>query len=69
MIPYEKEDIDHMMEYKGRLDALKESVDARVALFERILSAGKPPHLDYWRQSIGEANKKIDDAYKALRGK
>lgn len=68
MRPYENDDLKHMMAYKKRLDALKDAVDTRVALFERILNAGQPPHMDYWHQPIDAANKKIKEAYENLMG-
>lgn len=41
---------------------LKSAVIERKNLFEEIRNAGRPPHADFWHQSIYMADKKVDDA-------
>lgn len=36
-------------------------------LHAEIKAAGKPPHADYWHQSLYEAEKKVADAKAALK--
>lgn len=41
---------------------LKAAVIERKNLSEEIRNAGRPPHSDFWHQSIYMADKKVDDA-------
>lgn len=41
---------------------LKSAVIERKNLSEEIRKAGRPPHTDFWHQSIYMADKKVDDA-------
>ncbi|MCK6742135.1 hypothetical protein L8S62_06720 [Enterobacter cloacae] len=41
---------------------LKAAVIERKSLSEEIRKAGRPPHTDFWHQSIYMADKKVDDA-------
>ena len=42
--------------------SLKAAVIERKNLSEEIRNAGRPPHSDFWHQSIYMADKKVDDA-------
>ena len=46
----------------AELSAVKDAVIARIKLHEEIRKAGRPPHTDFWHQSIYMADKKVDDA-------
>lgn len=43
----------------------EEACRAYVALMDEIRSKGRPPHTDYWHQSIDEAEKRVRAAFSA----
>lgn len=46
----------------AELNAVKDAVIARIKLHEEIRNAGRPPHTDFWHQSIYMADKKVEDS-------
>lgn len=46
----------------AELNEIKAAVIARMKLHEEIRNAGRPPHTDFWHQSIYMADKMVDDS-------
>lgn len=46
----------------AELNEIKAAVIARMKLHEVIRNAGRPPHTDFWHQSIYMADKRVDDS-------
>lgn len=46
----------------AELNEIKVAVMARMKLYEEIRNAGRPPHTDFWHQSIYMADKRVDDS-------
>ncbi len=46
----------------AEVQAVKDAVIARIKLHEEIRNAGRPPHTDFWHQSIYMADKKVEDS-------
>lgn len=46
----------------AELNEIKVAVMARMKLHEEIRNAGRPPHTDFWHQSIYMADKRVDDS-------
>jgi len=52
---------------KQKLSRLRNAVNEREDLRNEISKAGRPPHCDFWHQSIWCADKKIEEAYNDLK--
>ncbi|WP_416173745.1 hypothetical protein [Enterobacter kobei] len=46
----------------AELNEIKVAVMARMKLHEEIRNAGRPPHTDFWHQSIYMADKRVNDS-------
>ena len=62
-------EVTRIYNYRRKLRKLETAVRKRLELSDKNLNYGAVPHIDYWTQSIDEANTELDEAYRELRKK